>query len=211
MITKTFNKNSMGQNIYLCYCEATSEGVLIDAGCNAADEKAITATINENNITIKAILLTHGHYDHITGAEKMRQVTGAKIYCHISEKQMLEDPELNLSCRTANKIKITPDETLNDSDIFHFGQCALKILHTPGHTPGGVCYYNEESGILFSGDTLFKSSIGRTDLPLGDHQKLIRNINAKLLTLPADVTVYPGHSDSTTIGHEKKFNPFLKA
>jgi len=210
VIVKIFNKNSMGQNIYLCHCKATGEGILIDAGCNTADEKAILTAISENSITVKAILLTHGHYDHVTGVEKIKQATGAKVYCHICEKQMLENPELNLSCLTANKIYVTPDEIFNDGDTFQFGQCMVKILHTPGHTPGGVCYYNEDCGLLFSGDTLFKSSIGRTDFPQGDQQKLIRNINAKLLTLPEDVAVYPGHGDSTTIGREKKQNPFLK-
>ena len=256
----TFNKNSMGQNIYLCHCEETNEGILIDAGCNTADENAIMALIHENSIIIKAILLTHGHYDHITAAARLKSLTNAEIYSHVSEKQLLENPELNLSCLIRREISVTPDKLLNDGDVFHFGNISLKVLHTPGHTPGGVCYYykktavplseGSESGIqsccsggvytdevgdakhraprpvsvayerawgrapldssLFSGDTLFKGSIGRTDFPLSDHDKMMRNISAKLLTLPDETVVYPGHGDSTSIGREKKSNPFLR-
>lgn len=210
MQTKTFNKNDMGQNIYLCWCEATREGVLIDAGCSTADETAIMEELGKNNITVKAILLTHGHYDHITGVPRLKSLTNAKVYCHVSEKQMLENSDLNRSCMTPWEVEVTPDEVFNDGDVFSFGKIALKVLHTPGHTPGGVCYYHEESGQLYAGDTLFKTSIGRTDLPLGDHEKLIRNITTKLLTLPTETIVYPGHGPSTDIGYEKKFNPFLR-
>jgi len=209
MKIETFNKNSMGQNIYLCWCENTREGVLIDAGCNEADEKAMMQTINDEGITVKAILLTHGHYDHITALEKMKSLTNAPVYSHMSEKQVLENPDLNLSCRILTKISVTPDAPFNDGDIFQFGDCTLKVLHTPGHTPGGVCYYDAEGGHLFSGDTLFASSIGRTDFPMGDHAKLIRNIKTKLLTLPDETTVYPGHGGTTTIGREKASNPYL--
>jgi len=209
LIVKTFSKNSMGQNIYLCRCQNSGEGILIDAGCNEADEKAIMQAINDSGVTVKAILLTHGHYDHIAGAAKMKALTSAPIFCHISEKEMLEDPDVNLSCRISNKVSVTPDELFNDGDVFVFGDVTLKVLHTPGHTPGGVCYYDAEGGNLFAGDTLFANSIGRTDLPMGDHHKLIRNIKTKLLTLPQDTVVYPGHGGTTTIGREKSSNPFL--
>ena len=209
MKIETFSKNSMGQNIYLCWCGNSKEGVLIDAGCNEADEKAIMQTINNEGITLKAILLTHGHYDHITAVKKMKSLTNAPVYSHISEKQVLENPDLNLSCRILTKISVTPDELFNDGDAFEFGDCTLKVLHTPGHTPGGVCYYDADGGNLFAGDTLFASSIGRTDFPMGDHAKLVRNITAKLLTLPDDTMVYPGHGGTTTIWREKASNPYL--
>jgi len=205
----TFNKNSAGQNIYLCWCENTNEGVLIDAGCSVQDENAIIKAVKDNNIVVKAILLTHGHFDHIIAVTKMKNLLGAMVYCHVSEKQVLEDPELNLSCYTASKTAVTPDGLFNDSDIFQFGECAFKVLHTPGHTPGGACYYNEKSASLFVGDTLFKRSVGRTDFPRGDHAKLVRNISAKLLPLPDETVVFPGHGDNTSIGIEKKSNPFL--
>jgi len=209
MTIKTFNKNNMGQNNYLCWCEKSGEGILIDAGCSTADKKAIISTVNENNITVKAILLTHGHYDHITAADSMKSLTGAEVYSHVSEKQILADPNLNLSCRTATEVIIVPDKFFNDSDIFKFGEYTLKVIHTPGHTPGGVCYYNAESKVLFAGDTLFKGSVGRADLPMGDFAKLTRNITAKLLSLPEETIVYAGHGENTTIGREKKFNPYV--
>ena len=210
MKVEIFNKNNMGQNVYLAWCEETTEGVLIDAGCSIADENAIMETVNREGVTVKAILLTHGHFDHIIGIERMKTLTDAPVYCHASEKKFLENPDLNLSCRTPQNISVMPDELLNDGDIFAFGKYVFKVLHTPGHTPGCVCFYNEESGVVFAGDTLFKSSIGRTDFPLSDHSKMMKNIKVKLLTLPEETVVYTGHGESTTIGREKKSNPFLK-
>ncbi|MCL1788485.1 MAG: MBL fold metallo-hydrolase [Defluviitaleaceae bacterium] len=210
MNVKTFSKNSMGQNVYLVWDEGVKEGVLIDAGANEADTNAIMEAIQGEDVTVKAILLTHGHYDHIIGLEGLKNLTGAKVYCHASEKNMLADPEINLSSRIKQKIAAAPDETLNDGDTIAVGQSVLKALHTPGHTPGGVCFYDAEGGNLFAGDTLFAGSVGRTDLPAGDPAKLIRNIAVKLLPLPEDTVVYPGHGGATTIGREKKANPFLK-
>ena len=210
MNVKTFSKNSMGQNVYLVWDEGVKEGVLIDAGANEADTNAIMEAIQGEDVTVKAILLTHGHYDHIIGLEGLKNLTGAKVYCHASEKGLLEDPELNLSSRIRQKVSVTPDEILNDGDVIHVGSHVLKVLHTPGHTPGGVCFYDAAGGNLFAGDTLFAGSVGRTDLPAGDHSKLIRNIAVKLLALPEDTVVYPGHGGATTIGREKAGNPFLR-
>lgn len=200
----------MGQNIYLYYDEASSEGVLIDSGCNKEDRYTIESIIRENNITIKAILLTHGHYDHIIGVDELRKLTSATIYCHKAEKQMLENPDLNLSVRFGIEAQVMPDQLLSDEDKFRFGNTTLKVIHTPGHTPGGVCFYDEGNRNLFSGDTLFDDSIGRTDLPSGDHALLVNSINTKLMSLPDDTIVYSGHGAKTTIGKEKKSNQFLK-
>ena len=199
----------MGQNIYLYYDEKSGEGVLIDAGCSEADHEKISTFINENNITIKAILLTHGHYDHIISVDTMKNLTSAVVCSHELEKQVLENPDLNISTRIGLKLTITPDRLFNDGDVFRFGNAALKVLHTPGHTPGGVCYYDEENGYLFSGDTLFKESIGRTDFLLGNFQVLLKSISEKLFTLPDSTQVYPGHGSSTTIKHEVQNNPFV--
>lgn len=236
MTIKTFSNNDMGQNIYLYYDEKSVKensdkesdkksdkesgvpGIIIDAGCSEADKKAIASYIEETNITVQGILLTHGHYDHIIalatdGLKNLAQIQApnqALIYCHEEEKQVMENPNINLSAFTGDNIKISPDHLFKDSDIFQFGNVKLKVLHIPGHTPGGCCYYDEENSILFPGDTLFKESIGRTDFPLGDHQILIDSISKKLLVLPNDTKVYPGHGPATTIGHEKDRNPFLK-
>ena len=206
---KTFCENHMGQNIYLYFDEKSGEGVLIDAGCSERDKQTIKSTISETNITIKAILLTHGHYDHIIMADEMKTITGANIYCHEAEKQVLENPNVNLSIHTINNIIVNADNFFQDDDVFSFGDITLKVLHTPGHTLGGVCYLDEHNGILFTGDTLFKNSIGRTDFIQGSFPLLIENIKSKLLTLPEKTIVYPGHGQSTTIGDEKKDNQFL--
>jgi len=204
MQIKSFSRNDMRQNIYLLWCEETNEAVIIDAGCSAIDEKAIASTMHE--LTVKAILLTHGHFDHIIAVEKLRALTGAEVFCHASEQKLLADPQLNLACMIKQDITVTPCKLFNDGDTFQFGNCTLKVLHTPGHTPGGICYYHAESGSLFTGDTLFKNAVGRTDLPLSDEAKLKRNISTKLFTLPGETKIYPGHGYSSTIEAEKQHN-----
>jgi glyoxylase-like metal-dependent hydrolase (beta-lactamase superfamily II) len=208
MKIKTFNANPMGQNIYLYYDETANEGVLIDGGSDAADMASLASFIRESDITVRAVLLTHGHFDHITAVGEIKTLTSAPVYCHEAEKEMLGDAELNFSARMGTQTEITPDGLINDGDILRFGKIALEVRHTPGHTPGGVCYLDEANGVLFTGDTLFRESVGRTDFPTGDHQALIGNIKEKLLTLPGEVTVWPGHGPSTTVGHERNRNPY---
>ena len=210
MHIQTLNKNHMGQNIYLCWCGETKEGVIIDAGCDAADVDTIMGTMNQEGLTIQRILLTHGHFDHICGLTKVKKLTNAKVYIHTQDKAMMESPKLNLSTHMGQNVSATADEVFEDGDLITFGECQLKILHTPGHTLGGCCFYNAASGDIFVGDTLFKGSIGRTDFPGGDHAQLIRNIKAKLLKLPEHTRIYPGHGGSSTIGDEKKNNQFLR-
>jgi len=206
MIIKTFNNNDMGQNVYLYYDEISGEGVIIDAGCSETDIKELAAFINVNNVAVKGILLTHGHYDHIIAVYNVKRITSAEIYCHTAEREALENAEKNRSALHGMDIEVTSDHIL--CDTFRFGDATLKVLHTPGHTPGSVCYYDETHGNLFSGDTLFRETIGRTDFPTGNHGDLIRNLKEKLLTLPEETKVYPGHGASTTIGHEVNYNPF---
>ena len=209
MTIKTFNNNDMGQNVYLYYDENNGEGVLVDAGCSDADVNEIATLIDEKGITIKGILLTHGHYDHIMGAYRIKRITSADICCHEAEREALENAEINRSAIHGISIEVKPDKLLTDCDEIRFGNTMLKVIHTPGHTPGCVCYYDAENGILFSGDTLFKETVGRTDFPTGNHEQLIQGLKGKLLTLPNETKVYPGHGNSTAIGHEKKYNPFV--
>ncbi|MCL2187872.1 MAG: MBL fold metallo-hydrolase [Defluviitaleaceae bacterium] len=210
MEIKTFNQNSMGQNVYLYYSEAHREGILIDAGCSEVDIKSLEKCITGHEITVKAMLLTHGHYDHITAISAIKTLTRAPVYCHEEEREMLETPSLNLSTHTGKPISAVAEGTFKDDDTFEVGEVTLRVLHTAGHTPGGVCLYDAENGVLFTGDTLFRSSIGRTDFPNGDHALLVKNITSKLLTLPEETRVFPGHGASTTIASEKKNNPFLR-
>jgi len=209
MTIKTFNNNNMRQNIYLYYNEKSGDGVIIDAGFSPKDISAIGAAISEKNITVKAILLTHGHYDHIIALDEIKSLTGAMVYCHESEKLLLEEPSLNLSVKIGKAITVTPDRLLKDGESIQIGDTALTVLHTPGHTQGGACYYDEKNGSLFAGDVLFMGSVGRSDLPQGDAAVLLDSIKSKLLTLPECVKVYPGHGMATTIGREKTSNPFL--
>jgi glyoxylase-like metal-dependent hydrolase (beta-lactamase superfamily II) len=209
MTAKVFNNNDMGQNVYLYFDETNGEGVLVDAGCSDADAGGIAALVDEKGIVIKMVLLTHGHYDHIMGVYRIKQFTTAEVCCHEAEGEALENAEINRSAIHGINIEVTPDNLLADGDEIKVGNAILRVLHTPGHTPGCVCFYDEAHGNLFSGDTLFKETIGRTDFPSGSHEELIRHLKAKLLTLSDDTRVYPGHGGSTSIEHEKKFNPFV--
>lgn len=178
MKLKAFRKNDMGQNVYLYYDEDVGGGFLIDAGCSEDDCKELKRFLEENEIEVEAILLTHGHYDRIIGVHNAKQVTGADVYCHEAERQALENAEINRSALHGMNITVSPDFTLREDDtIYLFGEKAIfKVFLTPGHTPGCMCFYDEESGVLFSGDTLFKESIGRTDFPTSNHIDLIKNL-----------------------------------
>ena len=204
---KTFD--SKGQNIYLYYDKHTNEGVLIDAGGGDTDVAAISATLPALGITVKAILITHGHFDHIISADELRKLTNAEIHCHKDEVPMLADPELNLSTMIKKQLKVTPCKTFAEGDVFTFGSITLKVIHSPGHTHGGVCFYDKQNGNIFTGDTLFRESVGRTDLPQGNGKTLRKSITEKLLTLPGNTNVYPGHGPSSTINHEKQNNPHV--
>lgn len=191
-------------NCYFVHREGEYDAIFIDP--NSKGEK-IFVKLREKGLTIKAILITHGHFDHIMGANELRDISGAKIYALKEEEELLGDPALNSSCKVGKSYTVKPDVLVNDGDILEFGSIRLKVIATPGHTVGGCCYYSEDDKVLFSGDTLFFESVGRTDFETGDVVALKQSI-AKLLTLPEDVKVYPGHGDFTTIGHEKDYNPF---
>jgi len=210
MTVKTFANNEMGQNTYLYYDEAAGDAVIIDAGCSAADRDEIARIIKDRNLRVHAILLTHGHFDHILAVPEIRQITPARVCCHESEAPLLENPALNFSAFFGTALSVAPERLLRGGEALDFGGVALKALHTPGHTPGGVCFYDDANGRVFTGDTLFRESIGRTDLPMGNMQDLLGSVEKTLLTLPDRVAVYPGHGLATDIGHERRHNPFTK-
>lgn len=193
-------------NCYILGCEETKECAVIDPG---DETDRILLALAESALKVKYILNTHGHFDHVGGNKKMKDATGADILIHPLDAPMLN----SLSASAANwgfsaDDSPAPDRTIEDGDTISFGNITLKVLHTPGHTPGGVSFYT--NGNIFAGDTLFQGSIGRTDFPGGDYETLISGVRNKLFVLEDDVNVFPGHGPATTIGREKRFNPFFR-
>ncbi|MBR5908429.1 MAG: MBL fold metallo-hydrolase [Schwartzia sp.] len=191
-----------------CYVvsDETGEGVVIDPGGMA---KQILSYIREAKLSIKAVLDTHGHCDHIGANDEIRDETGAPLYIHKEDAAMISDMKLNLSAFMGFRVISRPAEhLLSEGDKISFGQTELEVIHTPGHTKGGVCFVGE--GVAFTGDTLFAGSIGRSDFPGGSEVELIGNIKKKLLVLPDETKVYSGHGPSSEIGWERQCNPFLQ-
>ena len=198
---------AMRENAYIFYDETTGDGVVIDPG---GEPEKLTAAIEREGICVRAILLTHGHCDHIGAVPDLKKIYDAPVVCGDGESPFLEDPGLNMSVRFGETVSFTPDRTVYDGELLEYAGVRFAVIHTPGHTPGGCCYHCGEEKILFSGDTLFNNSIGRSDFYLGDHDALINGIVNKLYALPDDTAVLPGHGDATAIGREKKVNPFTK-
>lgn len=204
-----FKKLELGfgqMNSYILWDQETKEGAIIDPGY---DFYLIEKALEEDGIEPKFILLTHSHGDHIGAIKELKdKYADLKVYIHKDEEQMLMDPVLNLSKLTQMEpVSVQADETFEDGKVFILGDTKIKAIHTPGHSPGGTCYLVGKT--LFSGDTLFKLSVGRSDFYLGDQDQLINSIRTKLLSLPDDIEVYPGHGPATSIGQERQRNPFL--
>lgn len=192
-------------NCYIVACSETRQALVIDPG---VPDPWIQSCVTENDLTVAGIVLTHGHLDHIGGVGWVKGWTGAPVAIHEADADYLTSPSLNGSLYFGTQVTAPPaDRLLQDGDEIEAGRLRLRVIHTPGHSPGGICLYTP--GHLFAGDTLFAGSIGRTDLPGGGLRTLIQSIKARLLALPPETVVYPGHGPSTTIGDEKAYNPFL--
>lgn len=194
-------------NCYLFWDESTGDGIIIDPG---AEADLIKDTITEAGFTPRAILLTHGHGDHIAGVEDIKNHYDIPLYVGDGEQELLASPSANVSAMIGTPIIAPePDHLVTDEQLISCGSVALKVLATPGHSPAGVCYLHESEGVLFCGDTLFAGSIGRTDFPGCSYEKLIESILNKILKLPDAIVCFPGHGPSTTVGAERASNPFL--
>ena len=212
IIVKQFTFNFFGENTYLLYDE-TKEAVLIDCGCITPYEgEALSGFLNENNLTLKRLLSTHYHFDHVIGNAYIFHRYGIRPEMHRDEKSPTT-PTLNMQASKfgipMNFEDIEPLRNIEDNEEIHFGNSRLKAILVPGHSPASLAFYSEVDNIVFSGDALFKESIGRTDLWGGNYGALISSIRNKLITLPGNTIVYPGHGPSTTIDYEKVNNPFL--
>ena len=194
-------------NCWFLINEDTKEALVFDPG-DQADK--IVQYASEQGVKITAALLTHGHIDHMGGADALRNLTGAKVYALREEEDLLLDAKQNLSVYIARKVvTFAPDEFVHDGQELELAGVKLEVFHTPGHTPGGASYYCAEAGCVFSGDTLFQGSVGRTDFPGGSSAEIVRSLHKLVDTLPEDTEVFPGHDASTTIGYEKRYNPFV--
>ena len=194
-------------NCYFIINEETKECLVVDP---ADKPKTIMKKADDGRLSIKAVLLTHGHGDHIMGVECIRDTLHIPVYANRLETELLADPKLNLSTMLFRiSVSIKPDVPLDDGDTVREAGMEFTMLSPPGHTPGGCCYYNEEASVLFSGDTLFCGSVGRTDFPGGSMSVLVRSINDKIMPLPDGTDVFPGHGETTTIGWERVNNPYL--
>ena len=192
-------------NCYIIYREGENKAVIVDPGDSSA---YILNQCRELSVEPEAILLTHGHFDHIMALEDIRRAFHCSVYAHMDEEEMLRDPALNLSgTMGTEQTAVNADHLLRDGEMISLLRYDWKVIATPGHTSGSVCYYIASEDVLLSGDTLFAESLGRTDLPTGSSAAIVRSITEKLLVLPDDTMVYPGHGETTSIAHEKRYNP----
>ena len=197
----------VGTNCYLAINSQTKEAIIIDPGDDAG---ALIEYMDKNGGKPVVILLTHGHFDHCMAAADLAAHYGIPVYVHEDDKEIMENSAWNCSGMIGKRLTFSADTYFHgERDSVSFAGFKIEVLHTPGHTPGGVCFYIADEGILFSGDTLFCESVGRTDFPKGSMSQLVRSIQDKLLDLPDDTKVLPGHSERTTIGNERRHNPFL--
>ena len=193
-------------NCYIVSDENTKEAFIIDPG---AEPDRIIEKVKEIGVSVKAILLTHGHFAHISAVKEVKQAFDVDVYVGQEDADLMADMELNVSYMFGMPYAARADKTLKDGEVLEIAGFSIKVLFTPGHTKGGVCFYLQNENVAFSGDTLFQQSVGRTDFPTGSARVLSESIRNKLMTLPEDLQLFPGHGDSTTVGYEKTYNAFF--
>ena len=211
--TRIFQFNPLGTNCMVTWADGSRTCTVVDPGMSSDEgEKELLGFLASEGITPDAILLTHGHFDHVWGVERLVEKYPVPVYMHPADRDILEDGAS--AFRGMQSMKMLrhdfPTADVADGDTLTTGGATWKVLHTPGHTPGCVCYWSEENNVLLSGDTLFAGCIGRTDLKGGDYDALMASIKEKLLNLPGETDVLPGHGQPTSIAREGMYNPFLE-
>jgi len=192
-------------NCYLLGCEKTSESIIIDPG---GDVDKLLRTLSFRKLKLKYILNTHGHIDHVGGNKRMKEATGVPILIHSADAPMITKASKQAALFGLELEDSPPaDDFLEEGDVVKFGEISLQVIHTPGHSPGSICLFAADK--IFVGDTLFYESIGRTDFPGGSYETLIHMVKTKIFPLGDHVRVFPGHGPVTTVGHERKYNPFF--
>lgn len=193
-------------NCYFLINEDTREVLIVDPADRA---QKIIEWINSEGLKPTAILLTHGHFDHIMGVAGVKKEYNIPIYASKDEVEVLANPQINVSTMMGAYLSMKADKLFSDGDVLELAGMKLKVISTPGHTIGSVCFYMEEEKVLISGDTLFEASVGRSDFPTGSSRQLIESIKTRLFALPDDTDVFPGHGGTTSIAYEKAHNPFI--
>lgn len=205
MIFKIYPVGMLQANCYIIGDENSKEGIIVDPG---GDAVKILNECEKNELKIKYIVLTHGHGDHIGAVQDIKLATNSRIIMNSRDEFLTKGANKKIFPIFRNLKDFDIDEYINNGDIISADGIDIEVIETPGHTPGGVCF--KIGNILLSGDTLFQGSVGRCDLEFGSYETLIKSIKEKLLILPDDTIVYPGHGDKTTIGYEKKYNPYIQ-
>lgn len=208
MKTRMITVGPFQSNSFLLCCQESGEGAVVDPGW---DGDRILGVIEEEGVVVKSILLTHAHIDHVNALKDVQQSTGATVHLHPAEAPLYEaiEAQAHLFGLTANPLPAV-DRYVEEGEEIAIGRFTSTVISTPGHSPGGICFHVPAAGLVAVGDALFEGSIGRTDLWGGDHDRLIESIRTKLLTLPPETRVLPGHGAETTIGKEAGYNPFLR-
>ena len=206
MKIEKFVTGIISTNCYLVINEETKQTVIIDP---AASPAYLMNHLKSEGLKVEAIFLTHGHFDHMMGLDGFLKEYDVPVYVEEEDEEVLQDPRLNLSATYTEGYVFTKAETVQDGEILSFAGYEFRVIHTPGHTKGSCCYYLKEEGVLFSGDTLFCGSVGRTDFPGGSTAQIVQSLHKLVDSLPEETEVFPGHDVSTSIGYEKRYNPFV--
>lgn len=206
IIIKMMVVGPVGTNCYLVHKKGREDCVVIDPGDNG---DRIADVIRDEGLTLDSILLTHGHFDHFEGVPELTGRLGGRVYILDKEMDLISDPMMNGSMGMMGRgTAIEPEYTVHDGELLSVAGMDFRVIHTPGHTKGGCCYYLEDEGLLFAGDTIFMESIGRTDLPTGNMGEILMSVRERILTLPDETRIFPGHGPVSDVGYEAANNPY---